>query len=582
MRILTVVNTKHRGNTCGLIGQDEDATIYTSLAPIYIGNEAVDMTKSLRAGHKHSRPSSKQSSSGRGNDNSNSSNHNSRSRGGNIVKRNNGGSRKLAADDKSGVETKTKVVVKAKKVSRSPEQYLTDFHKLKAKIKHWHSYFEQTAAVEKERSDTWDTLDTLQSELCHKYAWAVPDARSLRIIANFSPLVEIGCGKGLWAKLLEDLGADIVGFDKFVDLTDVWTPSVQRGGPEKLLKSASKGRTLFLCYPDEMESVASECLDNFSGEYIIHVGELMVSGGTLCGAPTAPFGRTTSADFQVKLAANYHCVLMAQLLHTYPNSRDCVSVWKRTHFIIRKGQSGDEASEGDDDTADEDESDGKDEEDDDEDDDGEEDDDEDDDGEEDDDEGDDDDEDDDDEDNDEEDEDEDTMKPLPKLDAADCEFISMADLAKLRGDAPTKSTQNRKPVSAESTDMKTSDAKPQAVAVIDCEYMSIADLQKLRAEDTESRELAGKKRKMSKEITTNSKEKTVKAAKVVSLLRELLLDNQYDECGDTTWASIPATELLPVDCAIPSLRHLLDTEDLGCCDISKGTPHLDAARSKNA
>mmetsp|Transcript_7858 Transcript_7858/g.19988 ORF Transcript_7858/g.19988 Transcript_7858/m.19988 type:complete len:164 (-) Transcript_7858:188-679(-) len=46
-----------------------------------------------------------------------------------------------------------------------------------------------------------------------KYAWAIPDQRAIRIIANFSPLVEIGAGKGYWAMLLRQAGADVLALD---------------------------------------------------------------------------------------------------------------------------------------------------------------------------------------------------------------------------------------------------------------------------------------------------------------------------------------------------------------------------------
>jgi hypothetical protein len=200
------------------------------------------------------------------------------------------------------IMAESKLAAKSQRKEKKAPEYVRDFHKLKAKIAIWHNFFEDDPTVEAERDDVWDTLDALQSELCHKYAWAVHDDRALNIVSHFSPLIEIGCGRGLWAKLLaEEKKADIVAFDKFVELDDCWTDIVARGGPEQLSEnSVARGRALFLCYPDEMESMATECLDQFTGDYIIHIGELMVTGGTLCGAPTSPWGRTSSAEFQVR------------------------------------------------------------------------------------------------------------------------------------------------------------------------------------------------------------------------------------------------------------------------------------------
>ena len=64
----------------------------------------------------------------------------------------------------------------------------------------------------------------LGEPLARRYAWAIPDERALRILAEFSPLVEIGCGKGYWSKLLQNRGVDIIPCDKAVfpdSFTDV-------------------------------------------------------------------------------------------------------------------------------------------------------------------------------------------------------------------------------------------------------------------------------------------------------------------------------------------------------------------------
>ena len=174
----------------------------------------------------------------------------------------------------------------------SAPDYPAAVEKLRQKTDNWENFFDANA--EEARNLQWDSLDKKQYFLCSKYAWAVPDERALRILGSFGPLIEIGSGKGLWASLLREKSIDIVAFDKFVDLSSCWT-EVQRGDPEKLSKKIAAGRNLMLCYPDESTSMAAHCLDLFSGEYIIHIGELLITG-TRCGLPTAPFGRTSSAE----------------------------------------------------------------------------------------------------------------------------------------------------------------------------------------------------------------------------------------------------------------------------------------------
>ena len=113
--------------------------------------------------------------------------------------------------------------------------------------------------------------------------------------------------------------------------------AVQKGGPEILQKEM--GRTLFLCYPDEDDrvdvsvdeseeslSLGAVCLEYYTGDYVIHVGEIF--GDTL-SVDQAPWGRSSSPEFQDRLASEYHCVLKASLSN-WLHVRDTISVWKRT------------------------------------------------------------------------------------------------------------------------------------------------------------------------------------------------------------------------------------------------------------
>lgn len=207
-------------------------------------------------------------------------------------------------------------------------QYLLEIHKLKRTIPNWVSLL--TCADEEQRLEQMIRVNIVGSYLTDKYAWAIPDSRALRILESFAPLVEVGCGKGYWCRLLHDRGVDILGVDKLGPLRDSWTFTA-KGGPSILRRSAMRHRNLFLCYPDEDSNVGNMCLEYFEGEYIIHVGELLATG-THCGYPQAPFGRTTGADFQVALAENFHCILRAKL-PSFPISNDYLTVWKRTVFI---------------------------------------------------------------------------------------------------------------------------------------------------------------------------------------------------------------------------------------------------------
>ena len=221
-----------------------------------------------------------------------------------------------------------KGVVKSSVIGKDENKYLKEFSKLKKSIPCWDSFFTVT---EEERIENWPRLEVIGNAMCEKYAWAVPDSRALKILKHFGPLIEIGAGKGYFAKLLSESGVDIIAFDREAD-ENSWA-DVRIGGPKQLSKKIAKGRNLFLCYPDEDSSMACPCLEHFDGEYVIHIGELTLTG-TL-SSPQAPWGRTSSADFQVSLMQEYHCVLVAEL-PAFPFSRDCVSVWKRTEWVRGK------------------------------------------------------------------------------------------------------------------------------------------------------------------------------------------------------------------------------------------------------
>ncbi len=75
----------------------------------------------------------------------------------------------------------------------------------------------------------------------------------------------------------------------------------------------------------------------------------------MAGPPVAPYGRTTSAEFQITLPEQFHCLLIANLSLRYPYSKDCISVWKRTQYVAGKYFSGDEHSDSESDSEDEEE-----------------------------------------------------------------------------------------------------------------------------------------------------------------------------------------------------------------------------------
>ncbi len=148
--------------------------------------------------------------------------------------------------------------------------------------------------------------------------------------------------------------------------------TIYKGGPEVLSSSAKfkdmDKRVLFLCYPDEdlyggedtnidadcsgdaddiseqiATSLGAACLEHFKGDTIIHVGELV---GDTISMDQAPWGRSSSAGFQQRLCAEYHCILKAKLTN-WLHVQDSISVWKRSKVcsIVFQGEDSEDEDE---------------------------------------------------------------------------------------------------------------------------------------------------------------------------------------------------------------------------------------------
>jgi hypothetical protein len=81
------------------------------------------------------------------------------------------------------------------------------------------------------------------------YGWAIPSPEALETIAQFSPLIEIGAGRGYWTWLLRVCGADVLAFDNWArPYSDrVWTEVLQ-GTPRQIPKHPN--RTLLMIWPE--------------------------------------------------------------------------------------------------------------------------------------------------------------------------------------------------------------------------------------------------------------------------------------------------------------------------------------------
>ncbi|KAF1322635.1 hypothetical protein FI667_g11059, partial [Globisporangium splendens] len=128
--------------------------------------------------------------------------------------------------------------------------------------------------------------------------------------------------------------------DEEVEVEQIYWTNVLQGTPKDLRKHSD--RTLFLCYPDDFEdsseSMALQSLYNYSGDTVIHVGELF---SQMRPADTVTYvsnlrGRTSAQEFQVHLVSVFHKVLQVPL-PSWHSSVDTLTVWKRTKPCMMRG-----------------------------------------------------------------------------------------------------------------------------------------------------------------------------------------------------------------------------------------------------
>ena len=169
------------------------------------------------------------------------------------------------------------------------------------------------------------SLDERRRELASLFAWAVPNARALDVLAAQAPLLECGAGMGYWAALLRARGVDVVACDARPPgrgsgnafhrrARAPWT-AVERASSLAAVRR-HRGRTLMLCWPPYDDDAASyDVLRAYRGETLVYVGE-------------PDEGATGSVRFRRELALNW-TLAEAVPLPRWPLLRDTLMVYRR-------------------------------------------------------------------------------------------------------------------------------------------------------------------------------------------------------------------------------------------------------------
>lgn len=132
-----------------------------------------------------------------------------------------------------------------------------------------------------------DVADVRQEAL--QWSWAIPNEEAIQTIVSMGPVVEIGCGTGYWAKLVEDAGGEIFATDLYPpDRTKNTWWHKQTYTYVDQCDSVTAAETfpecaLMMCWPvpnSEHTTEAVEAYVKAGGEWVIYIGEHMGCTGT--------------------------------------------------------------------------------------------------------------------------------------------------------------------------------------------------------------------------------------------------------------------------------------------------------------
>lgn len=120
-------------------------------------------------------------------------------------------------------------------------------------------------------------------EFAVEYAWAVPSQDAVQKIKAFVAgglVLEVGAGRGLWARFMRDVGINVRATDRFDDNDFHHHGGVQRGVFTTVEKMSTDeavhliaADVLFLCWPPMTIMAATALWPHFKGDRVVYIGE---------------------------------------------------------------------------------------------------------------------------------------------------------------------------------------------------------------------------------------------------------------------------------------------------------------------
>ena len=150
-----------------------------------------------------------------------------------------------------------------------------------------------------------------RAKLVREYSWAIPSRKALACIKSFASrtpngIVEIGAGTGFWAALLQELGVDVVAYERvpvesgrnfYFNKVSTWTPVLPG---DATMARLHPDRTLFLCWPPQHPStMAEDALRHYQGDSLAYIGEELGHNGETVYHGGNGFHALLASDWQL-------------------------------------------------------------------------------------------------------------------------------------------------------------------------------------------------------------------------------------------------------------------------------------------
>jgi hypothetical protein len=176
--------------------------------------------------------------------------------------------------------------------------------------------------------------DSVRDWMCHVYAYACPNDAAIKEMTKYGPIVELGAGTGYWLSLLasETCAHEVVGLDinppghaegklanEYHGSVPAHHGAIEQGEATSLAHSRFRLHALFLCYPTPRTSMALDALNQYAGEFVLHVGELV-------------HGDTGDERFLAALQDEF-ALINRVALPNFSNTAYELTVWKRKSKI---------------------------------------------------------------------------------------------------------------------------------------------------------------------------------------------------------------------------------------------------------